>query len=417
MIHLETFEVEVLLLLGVIIVFGHIFGKNMKYIKLPSIIGYMVFGVILGPSLLNLVHDQLQQELGFITDIALSFVAFSIGLELKISVLKKFGRGMIYIILLESFAAFVTVFAGIYLLTKNLPLALIFGAIAPASAPAGTVAIIQEYKAKGNLTKALYTVVGFDDGLGIIIFGFAAAFAKNILLQQTGALSGDFWIMLWQPFREILLSIVFGFAVAIIFSFVVQRIKNVNEILIMIVGFIFITSGLCNLFHTSIIFTNMVTGMIIVNTQRHQLVYKINEHLPVIMPLLFILFFTLAGANLHINALASLGLIGIVYVIARTFGLISGSILGATLGKFETKIKKYLGLGILSQAGVAIGLSLIVKKDFHGLGRVIDANGFTSGDEIGAIVLTTVTVTCIFFELIGPILTKYALKKAGEIEG
>ncbi len=414
---MEHLDLPVLLLLGSIIILGHLLGKNMKFIKLPTIIGYMVFGVLIGPSLFNFISENLQQQLGFITDIALSFVAFSIGLELKFSTLKKFGRGMIYIILLESFAAFLAVFLGIYLLTGNMALAIIFGAIAPASAPAGTVAVIQEYKAKGSLTKALYTVVGFDDGLGIIIFGFAAAIVKNMLLAETGDVSGHFWMMLWHPVREILFSIIFGALIATIFSFIAARLRNVSDILIMIIGFIFITAGLCKIFHLSIIFTNMVTGLIIVNTQRHSLIHKINENLPVFMPLLFIMFFTLAGSNLHINALKSLGLIGIVYAFARTIGLVGGSRLGAKFGKVEEKIKKYLGLGILSQAGVAIGLALIVKKDFHGLGQVIEqSTGFTTGDQIGAIILTTITVTCIFFELIGPILTKYALKKAGEIE-
>jgi Kef-type K+ transport system membrane component KefB len=236
------------------------------------------------------------------------------------------------------------------------------------------------------------------------------------LLAETGDISGYFWTILWHPVREIIFSIVFGGLIAVIFSFIANRLKNVSDILVMIIGFILITAGLCSIFHLSIIFTNMVTGLIIVNTQRRSLVHKINDHLPIFMPLLFIMFFTLAGSNLHISALASLGLIGIVYTITRSVGLIGGSRLGASLGKVEDKIKKYLGLGILSQAGVAIGLSLIVKKDFYGLGRVIDsATGMTTGDEIGATVLTTITVTCIFFELIGPILTKYALKKAGEI--
>ena len=224
-------------------------------------------------------------------------------------------------------------------------------------------------------------------------------------------------MMLWHPFREILFSILFGAIIAILFSFITARLKQVSDILIMIIGFVFISAGLCKIFHLSIIFTNMVTGIIIVNTQRHSLIHKINENLPVFMPLLFIMFFTLAGSNLHINALANLGLIGLVYAFGRTIGLIAGSRLGAQLGRVEENIKKYLGLGILSQAGVAIGLALIVKKDFHGLGPIVDqATGFTVGDQIGAIILTTITVTCIFFELIGPILTKYALKKAGEIK-
>ena len=413
-----TSHTPVILTLGLIIIIAFYFGRNIRYIKLPSIIGFMLFGVIIGPSFLNIINDDLQNQLSFITDIALGFVALSIGLELKLSSLKRFGKGIILIILLESLIAFLLVFTGIYLLTGNLPLALIFGAIAPASAPAGTVAVIREYKAKGSLTKALYAVVGFDDGLGIIIFGFAAALARGFLIQQTGTGSTNFFTMLFAPLREIVLSIVFGFIIAFIISKLLKRLKQSENRFVIIVGAIFVTCGLSKLFHLSLILTNMVVGMVIVNTQSNFVVKKTSELIPMLMPLLFILFFTLAGANLHIAALPSLGLVGIVYIFTRTAGLISGSILGGWIGKVETKIRKYLGLGILSQAGVAIGLALIVKQDFAGLGNVIDTTGgiTTNGDFIGSTVITTITATCIFFELIGPILTKVALRKAGEIE-
>jgi len=163
----------------------------------------------------------------------------------------------------------------------------------------------------------------------------------------------------------------------------------------------------------------MIIGMVIINTQQTYLTSKIEERLSFILPLLFILFFTLAGANLHIGALPSLGLIGVVYVLGRTCGLIGGARLGAIIGKSEDKIRKYLGLGILSQAGVAIGLSLMVKQEFKGMGKIIETiNGvnITTGDKIGALVITIVTATCILFEIIGPITTKIALKKAGEIK-
>ncbi|MCK4295076.1 MAG: hypothetical protein KAX28_00290, partial [Candidatus Marinimicrobia bacterium] len=138
----------------------------------------------------------------------------------------------------------------------------------------------------------------------------------------------------------------------------------------------------------------------------------------IVMPLFFILFFTLAGANLHLNVLPSLGILGVVYVLTRSVGLVGGARIGAIVGRAEDKIRKYLGLGILSQAGVAIGLALIVKHEFKGLGKIVEVvNGtnITSGDKLGAIVITTVTATCIFFEIIGPVLTKIGLKKAGEI--
>ena len=141
----------------------------------------MLVGLVCGPSGLNLINHQIQDDLSFITEIALGLVAFSIGLELSIGSLKSQRIGIVSIILVESFAAFFLVAIGIYLLTGNTALALIFGSLAPASAPAGTVAVIKEYKAQGSLTKALYAVVGFDDGLAIIIFGFTSAFARVLI--------------------------------------------------------------------------------------------------------------------------------------------------------------------------------------------------------------------------------------------
>ena len=409
------FQVHILMLIGATILVGYYFGKNMRLIKLPSIIGFMIFGAILGPSFLNFFSDTLQDSLGFITDIALGFVALSIGLELKFSILKKLGKGMIYIIFLESFFAFGLVLITVYLITHNLPLALIFAGIAPASAPAGTVAVIQEYRAKGSLTKALYAVVGFDDGLGIIIFGFASAFAQSLLLQETGQESAGLFATILMPLEEIGISLLIGISIGLIFSFLSKRLKSNEDLVILIFGFVLFTCGISKLFHASIILTIMIIGIFIINTQSAALIRRIQENLKTFMPLLFILFFTLAGSNLHISAIPSLGVLGVLYIISRSLGLISGSKVGAIIGKLDKNIKKYLGLGILSQAGVAIGLSLLVKEDFHGMGKTI-SEGFTSGDYIGATVITTVTATSIIFEIIGPILTKYALTKAGEIK-
>lgn len=396
-----------LMTVGIMTFAGFYVGKSMKFLKLPSIIGFMVIGVLLGPSLFNLLNEHLQIDLSFITEIALSFVAVSIGLELSFSALKKQGPGIIWVIITESLLAFITVTTVIYLVTGDLPLALIFGAIAPASAPAGTVAIIQEYKAKGPLTKALYAVVGFDDGLGIIIFGFASAIAKSILESAAGNGQAELGLLILEPLKEVVLSIGVGGVMALIFVFLARRLKNQRDIFILTFAMVLVTTGLCNALHLSIILTNMVVGIIVVNTQPHSLVQKIHEELTETMPLLFVMFFVLAGANLHIAALPALGVIGVVYVLGRSAGLVVGSKIGAAIGKMDANIRKYLGMGILSQAGVAIGLSLIVKHEFTGI------SGW--GAEIGSTVITTVTATCIFFEIIGPILTKIALEKSGEI--
>ena len=154
-------------------------------------------------------------------------------------------------------------------------------------------------------------------------------------------------------------------------------------------------------------------GFVLVNTRHETLVRRVMAPVLEIMPLLFILFFCLAGAHLELKALPALGVIGIVYIIGRSAGLLSGAWLGATIGRADEKLRKYLGLGILSQAGVAIGLALIVNHEFAQLAEEFDIE---HAAYVGASVLTTITATSVFFELIGPILTKFALEKAGEIE-
>ncbi len=404
----QSLHMPPLLAIGLMMALAFFVGKSMKFIRLPSIIGFMIIGVCMGPSLLNILNDEFQLNLAFITDIALSFVAVSIGLELSLSSLKKQGAGIVVVIFAESLMAFIMVTAAVYALTRDLPLALIFGAIAPASAPAGTVAIIQEYKARGPLTKALYSVVGFDDGLGIIIFGFASAIVKSLLTVEMGGEQPGFLELMSGPLLEVVLSVGFGVVIAMLFSLLARRLKTGRDLFILLFAFILITAGISQRFHLSLILTNMIVGIVVVNTQPMKLVEKIHRELSEFMPLLFILFFVLAGSNLHVAALGALGVLGLVYVAGRSGGLIAGASLGATIGRLPDTIRKYLGLGILSQAGVAIGLALIVKQELVEFG--------SHGAQIGSVVITTVTATCLFFEIIGPILTKIGLEKAGEIQ-
>jgi Kef-type K+ transport system membrane component KefB len=396
-----------LLVVGMITLAGVYMGKTMKYLRLPSIIGFMLVGVLLGPSLAGLLAEEVQSRLSFITEMALGFVAVSIGLELIFAALKQQGPAIILIIFSESLLAFVLVTAGIFLLTRDLSLALLFGAIAPASAPAGTVAVIQEYRARGSLTKALYAVVGFDDGLGIIIFGFASAIARSLLAAETGAGGLSIPAQLAAPLAEIGLSLLVGVLAALFFCLLARRQTHSRDVFILIFAVVLISTGISAQLRLSYILTNMVMGIVIVNTQRHALIQMIRDELTEFMPLLFILFFVLAGANLHVAALPALGLLGVVYVLCRSAGLMGGAWLGAVVGRAETKIRRYLGMGILSQAGVAIGLALIVKQEYASLGA--------HGAWIGTTVITSITATCILFELIGPILTKIGLEKSGEI--
>jgi len=430
----ETFRRQSLLLLGVSAVAGFYFGVLARRLRLPSVIGFMLLGAVLGPSVLELFYEGGEegvgnlQALAFITEVALGFVAFTIGTELRLRSLRALGGGIVSIILAESFMAFVVVMGAVYVLTGSWPMALLFGAVAPASAPAGTVAVIQEYRAAGSLTQALYAVVGFDDGLAIMIFGFAAALAKTLLLDHLGVEMGPAGLMstVAGPALEILGSIFVGTLLGFGLCQLVRRLESPRHMLIMVFGTVLVGCGLAAEFHLSLILTNMVVGFVLVNTRREALVERVRAPVEEIMPLVFLLFFCLAGAHLKIAELPRLGLIGVAYVLARTAGLMGGAWVGAVVGRAERKIRNYLGMGILSQAGVAIGLSLILRQDFARLARaphVAEAlRRLPEAERIlydplamGTALITTVTATSVIFEIVGPILTKIALQRAGEI--
>ncbi len=403
------FELNSLVFIGFATITGYYAGLFSKRFRLPSLIGYIFIGVLLGSSFLNIINDQDLDRLAFISEITLAFIAFSIGSELSIASLKKIGMGIVTVIFAESFMAFLLVTALILIVTRDLPLALVFGAMAPASDPAGTVYVIQETRSRGNLTKALYAVVGFDDGLAIVIFGFATAAAKHLLTGETdSAVKVHILSSLLYPFAEILFSLLAGVILGLVFSVLMRLLKRAEDSLILVFGFVMLSTGIALSLSLSHILINMVVGFVFVNTQRVELVKRVLRRTHTSTPFLYILFFCLAGAHMKFSALPAIGLIGIVYIIGRSAGLISGAMLGAAAGGMDEKIKKYLGIGILSQAGVAIGLALIARNE-------LTAIGTSHAARIGAAVLTMTTATSIFFELIGPIFTKFALERAGEI--
>ncbi len=427
-------NLSILTVLGLTTLVGFYVGQMARRVRLPSIIGYMVTGVLLGPSLLNLLNSTVLEHTSFISEMALGFIAFSIGCELRFSSLKRLGGGIVSIIFAESFAAFFVVLGVVYLVTRNLPLALIFGGLAPASAPAGTVAVIQEYRAKGPLTRALYAVVGFDDGLAIVIFGFAAVLARNFLvhealLSQAAAVgtaaqfSEGILHSMKQPVFEILASLAVGGGIGLLFCRLISRLSSRRDMLIVVFSVLLIATGLSIHWRLSLILTNLMVGGVLANSRREALAKRATEPLLGIMPLIFVFFFCLAGAHLEIRFLPEVGGLGLAYILARSAGLIGGARLGAMVGHVDEKVKKYIGLGILSQAGVAIGLSLIVR---HQLATLYEKYGDAFDHllarkpmydplAMGATVLTTIIATSIVFEIIGPILTKVALTKAKEI--
>ena len=393
------FTFNYLLLGGIAIGLGFLVGKGTHFLKITGVVGYIITGVVIGPYVLGIIQLT-PNEVETITNVALGVVAFIIGGELTRTLMKKMGKSIIAIIIGESFGAFFVVLIGMYLLTNNVVLSIVFAAMAPASAPAGTVAVLHEYKAKGKLTNAILAVVGFDDGLAIFIYAFCIAIV-GVILTSTFSIS----TMIFEPLLDIGGAILLGCIIGLIFAVIFKRLIEREEIIVVSLTVIFLTAGLSILFNVSLILSCMVMGMIIINLypQDNKPVF---EHIKSISLPVYILFFVIAGINLHLYLLSSIGAIGLIYIICRSLGLIGGSYISALISKADPVIRNNLGFGILSQAGVAIGLSLIASNKLVELGH----------PELGSIVVTTVAATTVVFEIIGPLSARFAIIRAGEAE-
>jgi Kef-type K+ transport system membrane component KefB len=388
-----------LLLAGIAIALGLIIGKGTYLLKITGVIGYIITGIIIGPDVLNIVHLS-PMESETVANFALGIVAFIIGGELTFRLLKSMKKSIIAIILGESFGAFFLVLFGVYLVTGNLAESIIFASLAPASAPAGTVAVIHEYRAKGKLTDSVLAVVGFDDGLAILIYAFSIAIATLILSGGTFSVTN----LVVMPVLEILGALVLGGGIGLLFAFLLRNIIEREEIIALALTSILLTAGIAIYLELSLILSCMVLGMIIINLfpKDNKPVF---DHIKSITLPIYILFFVVAGLNMEIRLLLGIGLLGIVYIICRSLGLISGSYLSALVSKADLVIRKNLGIAILSQAGVAIGLSLIAAHRLDALGH----------GEMGALIVTTIAATTVIFEIIGPLGARIAISRAGEI--
>jgi Kef-type K+ transport system membrane component KefB len=394
---------EGLLLVGIATLAGFLGGKLSNKFGFPAVVGYIVIGLFLGPSILGILKTDFVESVGFIADITLGFVAFIIGSELRLSQLRQTGKSIMSIILAQSFGAFAVVALPLYLLTKNLPLALIFGAMAPASAPAGTLVVLQEYRAKGPLTNTILAVVGLDDGLAIIIYAFAAAIAKASLVGTGGLpVSVAFVRPLVQTGGAILIGVLTGICMAL----ALRKVRTTEETLIIVFGSVLICTGVCNLFRFSLILANLLLGATVANTFL-RISRRGYRAIQLITPPLYVIFFVLAGAHLQIGLLIRMGLVGFVYLLARTAGKIGGAFMGAAISRAEPQVRNWVGIGILSQAGVAVGLAIMVGREFSGLGA--------EGEYLALLAINVIAATTIVFEIIGPLAIKVAISRAGEI--
>jgi Kef-type K+ transport system membrane component KefB len=396
-----------LFVLGMLLVVGYFIGKLAEKIKLPEITGYLVAGLLMGHTMVGVVSLKMGHSLNIITEVALGFIALTIGGEFHWSKLKRMGKDVVVITIFQIVASFGLVTLGLWLAGMDLVFASLLGAIASATAPAATVAIVQSLRAKGKFIDYLYGIVALDDAGAVILFGVIFAFASTVLGGSSGAGPGK--IVLFA-FLEVFLSIILGIIIGSLIHLLTRKMKSPNEILLLALGFIFLSISIATKYHLSPLLTNMAVGAVLINlsTKNHR-VFKSLERLS---PPIYALFFVIAGTELQPSILAQgpILLLGTIYIVTRAIGKYGGVYIGCTVSKLKPAITRNLGFCMLPQAGVALGLVLLIQTS--PMRAALPPKQAAIVDSMVNIVLFSVFIN----EMIGPPISRYAIIKGNEMD-
>ncbi len=408
---------QALLSLSVALFAGLMLSRLAKLVKLPAVTAYLVAGILVGPYLLGAFNVP---GLGFISmadvhsysilaDVALGFIAFSIGNEFRLSQLKKTGKQATIIGIFQAVVTTLLVDAvliGVHLAMPDklsLPAAIVLGAVASATAPAATLMVVRQYKAKGPLTDILLPIVALDDAVGLMLFAASFGVAKALLSGRVDVIS-----VIVEPILEIVLSLILGAVMGFLFTFFEKFFHSRSKRLSMSVTFVFLTVALSMIKFTiggihiafSSLLVCMMLGTVFCNVCdfSEELMDRVDRWTAP----LFILFFVISGAELELSVFTDLAIvaIGLIYILSRSVGKYAGASLSARAVKCDDKIVKYLGITLLPQAGVALGMAIKAEA---------------LGPE-GAIVANITLFAVLVYEIVGPMLTKISLLKAGEIK-
>lgn len=387
-------DLNILTYIGIMLLAALLAGKLVKQLKLPNVTGYLVIGLLIGPNCLGLLSQELIKSVDVVTELALGCIAFSIGAEFKISFLRRVGKAPIAIGITEGLGAVLVVDTILLCLGYEVTFALAIGAIASATAAASTLMIVKQYKSKGPVTQTLLPVVALDDAVALIAFGLSMAVA-NVICASGETSVGR---MLLEPCREILGGLLFGAVLGIIMTQMVKVYTGRGNRLAITIMMICVCVGVSDMVGFSALLACMMLSMVFVNTSKQR--DKIYEPLDRITPPIYMMFFIISGASLDIKVMASVGVVGIVYVFGRIIGKALGASFGAKISKAPAAVQRWLGLTLVPQEGVAIGLATSAAKSLP---------------EYATKIQTVVLCGVVVFELLGPIITKTALMKAGEI--
>ena len=413
-----TQTASVFLSLSIALLAGLLLSRLAKLVKLPAVTAYLVSGVLIGPFLLGalgvpgigITSEQIE-GFGLIADLALGFIAFSMGNEFRLAQLKKIGKQATVIGVLQALITTVVVDAALIALhfampdTLSLPAAIVLGAVATATAPAATLMVVKQYKAKGPVTDVLLPVVALDDAVGLVVFAISFGVARSMGTKGVSPLA-----IILEPLLEILLSLLLGFVMGLLFTLCEKYFHSRSKRMAVSVTFVMLTVAFSSLkfeiaglgIHIgfSSLLACMMLGTVFCN------ICEVSEELmdradrwttPVL-----ILFFVISGAELDLSVFAqwAVVVVGIAYIAARSFGKCYGANISAKMTRSDPNVVKYLGITLLPQAGVALGMAI----------KAVEL-----GPD-GAIVRNITLFAVLIYEIVGPFLTKMALTKAGDIK-
>jgi len=388
---MPAIEMYELLSVGLVILLGILGGKLSHRYKIPRVTGYMLTGLLFGPSVLGLISSSTLESIHMINDIALGLILFTIGGEIDLHKLRTSARKMISVTLAESSGSMILVFLAVWAITQDVGLALLLGGVSIATAPGVTLLVTREYRARGPLTESLLAVVALNNVLCLL--GFRLFFAFYSMTEGTELIT-----IVATLGKELIGAAVFGLAIGAMITYWEQKIDDLSELLLVIIGGILAGIGLAKTMGISYMIVCLVIGAVTNNLSAvHRLIHA--ELRQTEMPF-YIAFFVLSGASLHIDSLAHLGIIGAAYMIVRPIGKYIGARWSCSKLGVETSVKENLGMALLPQAGVAIGMVIAVSE---------------THPELGAVMSTVILSSVIVYEGIGPFLTRLSLKRAGEI--
>jgi Kef-type K+ transport system membrane component KefB len=380
---------QFLIALGGILLLGLLTDVLGRRTHLPRVTLLLIFGVIIGKDLLDIIPSVFSDRFEIIADMALLMVGFLLGGRLTVGTLKKSASQILWISISAAVVTTVMVSAGLVWIGVSVEIAILLGCIASATAPAAVLDVVTESGCKGRFSNLLLSIVSLDDVWALLLFGIGIAVVHSI-----SGLDADMLPILIIA-REIGGAILLGILIGLPAAYLTGRIKPGQPILIEALGIVFICGGLAIMLDVSFLIASIVMGAVIANFAKHH-EYPFHAIEGIEWPFM-VIFFVLAGASIELTAVRDIGFIGIVYILCRATGKYLGVMLGSHCGKAGKETKRWMGIALLPQAGVAIGMALVASEHFP---------------EYRQTLLSVIISTTIFFEIIGPVLTRMALQRA-----